>query len=46
VELGVRLEREIPVENIFNSEDKRMLCIREISERLYEILNPEVASHD
>ena len=46
VELGGRLEREIPVENIFNGQDKRVLCIREISTRLYEILNPEVASHD
>jgi Phosphopantetheine attachment site len=46
VELGRHLERDIPVENIFSSKDKRVLCILEISERLYEILNPEVASHD
>jgi hypothetical protein len=46
VELGGRLERDLPVENIFNSENKRVLCIREISERLYERLNSEVASHD
>jgi hypothetical protein len=46
VELGGRLERDIPAENIFNSEDNRLLCLREITERLYDILNPEVDSHD
>lgn len=47
VELVRRLEREIPAESIFvNSEGKRILSIREITERLYELLNPEVASYD
>jgi acyl carrier protein len=47
IELASRLGHEIPRENIFvNNEGKRILCIREISEQLHKMLNPEVGSHD
>jgi len=47
VELTHRLGHQMTYENIFvNSKWTRALRIREIADRLYGMLNPEVASND
>jgi acyl carrier protein len=47
VELARRLGRELPEENIFvNSEGRGTSSIGEIAERLHEMFNPKVASHE
>jgi hypothetical protein len=47
VEVGRRLGRAMPLENIFvNDEGNSSLCIQEITERLHKILDPKVTSYE